>query len=174
MKNSRYIWLFGLIATLIVIAVPVAYFWPRVSGAEDNPQAHVQPTPVHTSHADLMTGPYETPQDVTKTCLGCHPQSADQVMHTTHWTWESQPFDVPWREDPVTIGKINQINNFCISSQGNQKKCMAATLAMAGRKMPTTIFRSAQRDCLACRRYQRLRQERLAGIPLRIDPIAAA
>jgi octaheme c-type cytochrome (tetrathionate reductase family) len=46
-------------------------------------------------------------------------------MKTTHWTWESQPFDVPWRDEPVTIGKMNQINNFCIGAQGNQKKCMS-------------------------------------------------
>jgi octaheme c-type cytochrome (tetrathionate reductase family) len=151
MKNARYIWLFGLIATLIVIAVPVAFFWPRASGAEDNPQAHVQPTPVHTSHADLMTGPYETPQDVTKACLECHPESADQVMHTTHWTWESQPFDVPWREDPVTIGKINQINNFCISSQGNQKKCMSCHTGYGWQEEAAYDFSDPLNvDCLAC------------------------
>jgi hypothetical protein len=32
---------------------------------------------------------------------------------------------VPWREGTVTIGKINQINNFCTGSQGNENKCMA-------------------------------------------------
>ena len=54
----------------------------------------------------------------------CHADSADQVMHTTHWTWEGEPVTVPWREEPVTIGKKTQINNFCISSQGNEKQCM--------------------------------------------------
>ncbi len=71
-----------------------------------------------------MTGPYASGQEVTRACLECHPDSADQVMHTTHWTWESEPFDVPWRDEPVTIGKKNQINNFCIGTQGNEKKCM--------------------------------------------------
>ncbi len=47
------------------------------------------------------------------------------MMKTTHWTWESKAFDVPWRDTPVTIGKINQINNFCIGSQGNENKCMS-------------------------------------------------
>ena len=42
-------------------------------------------------------------------------------MKTTHWTWESEAFDVPWRDEEVTIGKINQINNFCIGAQGNEK-----------------------------------------------------
>jgi hypothetical protein len=24
-------------------------------------------------------------------------------MKTSHWTWESKEFDVPWRDEPVTI-----------------------------------------------------------------------
>ena len=28
-------------------------------------------------------------------------------------------------EGEVTIGKANQINNFCIGAQGNENKCMA-------------------------------------------------
>lgn len=47
--------------------------------------------------------------------------------------YDDQPLDlakpevqIPWREgETATIGKFNQINNFCISAHGNQKSCMS-------------------------------------------------
>ena len=125
MKKSIPIWLIGLPLTLAVIIIPLAIFLPRAGKPKDNPQAFLSTPVTHTSHANLMNGPYDTPQEVTQACLECHPDSAAQLMKTTHWTWESQPFNVPWRDEPVTIGKMNQINNFCIGAQGNQKKCMS-------------------------------------------------
>ncbi len=107
------VWIFGLLAILAIIIIPLWIFWPENETPADNPEAFV---PVHktpTSHVDIITGPFETAQDVTANCLECHPDAASEYMQTTHWTWESEPFDVPWRSEPVTIGKINQINNFC-------------------------------------------------------------
>jgi octaheme c-type cytochrome (tetrathionate reductase family) len=105
----------------------------------------------HTSHVDILKGPYETPQSVTLACLECHPDAAAQVMATTHWTWESQPVQVPWRDEPVTIGKINQINNFCIGTQGNQKTCMTCHIGYDWQENSSYDFsKAANVDCLAC------------------------
>ncbi len=71
-------------------------------------------------------------------------------MHTTHWTWESQPFDVPWRDEPVTIGKKNQINNFCIGTQGNEKKCMTCHAGYGWSDANFDFSNSENVDCLAC------------------------
>ncbi|MFN8594795.1 MAG: hypothetical protein U0559_01220 [Anaerolineae bacterium] len=49
---------------------------------------------------------------------------------------KQKPFTVTWRTQPVTIGKANQINNFCISAQGNQKRLHGVPLGMAGRRAP--------------------------------------
>ncbi len=151
MRKRIPVWLIGLVATLAVIIVPVAIFWPKTAPAADNALAAVLPTPVHVAHADIIEGPLSTPQDVTRTCLTCHAEAATQVMKTTHWTWESQPFNVPWRDEPVTIGKANQINNFCIGAQGNQKKCMSCH-AGYGWQEGTSYDYSVQAnvDCLAC------------------------
>jgi octaheme c-type cytochrome (tetrathionate reductase family) len=152
MKRSPFIWIAGLAATLAVIIIPIAIFWPRdVQGKKSLVIKDPPAQPVHTSHADLMPGPYETPQDVTQACLECHPDAATELMATTHWTWESKPFDVPWRDEPVTIGKINQINNFCIGTQGNQKKCMSCHTGYGWEENTAYDFSNQLNvDCLAC------------------------
>jgi octaheme c-type cytochrome (tetrathionate reductase family) len=148
---QKYIWLAGLTVTLAVIIIPAMIFLPRGEAQRDSPQAFVAQTPVHTSHVDLLPGPYETGQEVTRACLECHPNSAAELMKTTHWTWESKPFDVPWRDEPVTIGKLNQINNFCIGSQGNQKKCMSCHTGYGWEENASYDFaEQANVDCLAC------------------------
>ncbi len=98
MKKRIPVWLIGLLITLAVVAVPVAIFLPKAAPVRDNPQAGLLPTPIHVSHVDIVQGPLDTPQQVTRACLTCHPDAAAQLMGTTHWTWESKPFDVPWRD----------------------------------------------------------------------------
>ena len=151
MRKNFPTWIAGLTATLAVIIIPVVVVWPKAELPKDNPSVNVPEHKVHTSHVDLMQGPYENGQDVTRACLECHPDAATQVMGTTHWTWESQPFSVPWRDEPVTIGKINQINNFCIGSQGNQKKCMTCHIGYGWREGTAYDFANLLGvDCLAC------------------------
>ncbi len=151
MTNTR-IWLTGLLVTIAAIAGPVLYFSRPPAEVRAAPAAALPQHQTHTSHADLLPGPYATGQDVTRACLTCHPDSAGQVMQTSHWTWESQPFTVAGRADPVTIGKINQINNFCISAIGNQKSCASCHVgygweegtAQANLTQPDNV------DCLVC------------------------
>ncbi|OGO47636.1 MAG: cytochrome C [Chloroflexi bacterium RBG_16_64_43] len=151
MRKRIPVWLIGLIVTLAVILIPVAAFWPRASRPPDDPQAAIQPTPIHTSHADIVQGPLSTPQEVTRNCLTCHADAAGEVMKTTHWTWASEPFNVPWRDEPVTIGKANQINNFCIGAQGNQKQCMSCHTGYGWQEDASYDFGVQENvDCLSC------------------------
>ena len=150
MKNTHLIWITGLLATLAIILVPLALFWPQTVTAKDDPWTGVPKHPIHTSHADLIKGPFTTGPEVTRACLECHPDSATQVMATTHWTWESKPFDVAWRDEPVTIGKANQLNNFCISAQGNQKKCTSCHTGYGWTEGEYDFTKAENVDCLAC------------------------
>ncbi len=151
MKKRIPVWLIGLLVTLAVIVIPVAIFWPKAAPARDNPQAGLLPTPIHVSHADIVQGPFDSPQEVTRACLTCHPDSATQLMGTTHWTWESEPFEVAWRDEPVTIGKANQINNFCIGAQGNQKQCMSCHAGYGWEEGAAYDFSVQENvDCLTC------------------------
>ncbi len=150
-KKNLPIWMIGLGVTLAVIVIPILFFMPRASLPKDKPLASVQPTAIHTSHADIVQGSLETPQEVTRECLRCHANSAAQVMKTTHWTWESEAFDLPWREEDVTIGKANQINNFCIGAQGNQKKCTSCHAGYGWQETVAYDFANPENvDCLAC------------------------
>jgi octaheme c-type cytochrome (tetrathionate reductase family) len=150
MKASRFTWLFGSLATLTVIVVPVALFWPRDARPVDAAWAAVPERPAHTDHTDILPGPYATGQDVTRACLDCHPDAAQQVMQTSHWTWESEPVLLPGRTAPVTIGKKNQINNFCIGIQGNWNKCTSCHAGYDWVDASYDFSNQANVDCLAC------------------------
>jgi octaheme c-type cytochrome (tetrathionate reductase family) len=178
MKKRIPPWLIGLIGILLVILVPVILFWPKESGPSTNPWDYLPEHPVHTDHSNIIQGPFETPQDVTRTCLECHPNAASEVMHTTHWTWQSEPVKVPWREEPVTIGKFNQLNNFCISSAGNESKCMTCHIGYAWDQYPPKgyDFNVAENvDCLVCHANKDIYAKGEYGNPANgVDLVAAA
>ena len=176
MRKRIPVWLIGLIVTLAVIIIPVTVFWPKASPTADDPQAAIQPTPVHTSHGDIVQGPLTTPQEVTRNCLTCHADAAGEVMKTSHWTWESEPFNVPWRDEPVTIGKANQNNNFCIGAQGNQKQCMSCHSGYGWQEDAAYDFGVQENvDCLACHADPSTYAKGNYGNPVEgIDLLAAA
>ncbi len=151
MRGTR-IWLIGFIVTVAAIALPVLFFSARPVEAGISAAAALPQRLIHTSHTDLMPGPYATGQEVTRACLTCHPDSASEVMKTSHWTWESEPFTVPGKDEPVTIGKINQINNFCISAIGNQKSCNSCHIGYAWEEGTenANLKQAENVDCLVC------------------------
>ncbi|MEJ5223680.1 MAG: tetrathionate reductase family octaheme c-type cytochrome [Anaerolineales bacterium] len=179
MPYSKYYWIFGLIAILAILIVPVVIFSPQEAQAAQNPRDFLPVRPVHVSHADIIKGPFETPQDVTRTCLGCHPDAAKEVMATSHWTWESQPVNVPWRDEPVTIGKANQINNFCISAQGNQKSCTSCHIGYGWQETDDYSqaydFNKAENvDCLVCHAQSGYAKGQYGNPAEGVDLLAAA
>ena len=175
MKEFRYLWIVGLIVTAAIIAVPVLLFASSGDEVSPDPWAYVQPTPAHTNHAALMPGPYTTGQEVTAACLTCHETSAQEMMQTTHWTWESEPVQLPGRDELVTVGKKNQLNNFCIGIQGNWTGC---TSCHAGYGWEDASFDFAEQtnvDCLACHADAATYGKSTAGNPAEgVDLVAAA
>jgi octaheme c-type cytochrome (tetrathionate reductase family) len=122
-----------------------------------------------------VKGPFESPQAVTAACLECHEESAAQVMHTTHWTWETEPITVPWRDEPVTIGKKNQINNFCIGIQGNERTCNSCHAGYGWADSSFDFENPLNVDCLACHADTATYAKGDYGLPAEdIDLVAAA
>jgi octaheme c-type cytochrome (tetrathionate reductase family) len=151
MKKRFPFWTLGLLGIILVILVPVLYFLPRGNNPSTNPEDYLPTKPVHVDHHDIVKGDFKTGQDVTRACLECHKDAANELMKTTHWTWESKAFDVPWRDEDVTIGKINQINNFCIGSQGNENRCMTCHAGYGWDEGRDTVLDKPENvDCLAC------------------------
>ena len=175
MKNQKPFWIMGLVGILIVITTPVAYFWPRDNKPDDDPWAYVPTKTSHVDHSDIISGPFETGQEVTRSCLECHKDAAAQVMVTSHFTWESTPFNVPWRDETVTIGKKNQINNFCIGTQGNQKKCTTCHVGYGWSDTSYDFNNPENVDCLACHADTASYAKGEYGLPAAgIDLVAAA
>lgn len=175
MKRRQWLWLIGLIGILLVIAIPIFLFLPKSTAASKDPKAGIPQHPTHTDHKNIISGPLATGQEVTQACLQCHPESADQVMHTTHWTWQSDPVKLPWRDEPVTIGKLNQINNFCIGAKGNEKTCTSCHTGYGWEKMPYDFSAAQNVDCLVCHADPGLYAKGNYGNPVKeVDLVAAA
>ncbi len=174
MKNSKYVWVIGLVVTLLIIFIPIALFGPKAEATRDNPQAHVPPPRSHTDHSQLLKGPYDAPSDVTKACLECHPQAGDQIIHTVHWTWESKPTYDPARQELVTTGKKNSINNFCIGIQGNWPACTACHIGYGWKDADFDFSNEDNIDCLVCHADANIYKKSKAGLPAEGIDLAAA
>lgn len=112
---------------------------------DDGPTTPPTPTVVDHSQFDVLQGPFETPEDVTKACLSCHTDAAQDIMHTTHWTWEFVN-----ETTGQTLGKKYVINNFCINPQSNEPRCTSCHIGY-GWKDNTFDFSAEEKvDCLVC------------------------
>ncbi len=101
------------------------------------------------SHKDRIQGPFETPQDVTNTCLMCHENAAKEVMSTSHWTWLDEKFT---NENNQTVqrGKINFINNFCIAVPSNNPRCTSCHTGYGWVDASFDFSKEENVDCLIC------------------------
>lgn len=173
--RRKYGWILIVIAILLLVGALAVILRPKPTTANSDPWAFVPAHKIHTDHSSIIQGPFSSGQEVTQACLECHADSASQVMHTTHWTWEGEPVSVPWREEPVTIGKKTQINNFCISSQGNEKQCMTCHAGYGWADETFDFDEPNNVDCLACHANAAIYNKDDYGLPAEtIDLVAAA
>ena len=159
-------WLVGLFAIVFIFLGSIYYFIPKNPPAADDPWASVPIRPAHVDHTELMPGPYATAQDVTKACVACHEDAANQIIHTTHWTWESDPITLPDRDEPVTTGKKNSINNFCIGIQGNWPSCSACHTGYGWQDDSFDFADTSNVDCLVCHEQSGVYTKGKGGYPV--------
>ncbi|MFN8594794.1 MAG: hypothetical protein U0559_01215 [Anaerolineae bacterium] len=50
----------------------------RASAAPADPKAGAA-APYHVDHKDIIKGPFNSPQEVTRNCLSCHPDATPQT-----------------------------------------------------------------------------------------------
>ncbi len=173
--RRKYGWILIVIAILLLVGVLAVWLRPRPTTANSDPWAFVPTHKIHTDHSSIIQGPFNSGQEVTQACLKCHPNSSNQVMHTTHWTWEGEPVNVPWREEAVTIGKKTQINNFCISAQGNERQCTSCHAGYGWADDNFDFDEPRNVDCLACHADAAIYNKDDYGLPAAtVDLLAAA
>ena len=94
---------------------------------------------------EILKQNFKSVQEVTKACLSCHTEAADQVMHTIHWTWEKH---VP--DTDQTLGKKDIINNYCISIQSNEPRCTSCHVGYGWKDNAFDFSVQENVDCLVC------------------------
>jgi octaheme c-type cytochrome (tetrathionate reductase family) len=148
-RPLRRDFIIGLVAILVVIAIPLVIFVPlRSPATPGDPWSGVPENLGHLNHASLMPGPYETGQDVTQACLECHPDAGEQMLRSEHFTWLNPPVEVDGNE--IAFGKAVALNNFCLGVQGNWPKCTSCH-AGYGWSDETFDFSDPENiDCLVC------------------------
>lgn len=127
----------------------------------------------HFDHTPVIPARFESPQEVTRACLKCHPQAAE-VIQTAHFLWLGDEVEVLGHAGTTRIGKKNLINNFCIASRGNEKSCMKCH-AGYGWADDTFDFKNPENvDCLVCHEHTRAYVKGTWGLPTRETDLAAA
>jgi octaheme c-type cytochrome (tetrathionate reductase family) len=107
--------------------------------------ASVMPSTADHRKFKALQRQFKSGPEVTEACLSCHTESAKQVQHTKHWTWESV--------DPQTgqkRGKRNIINNFCTSVVSNEADCMACHAGYGWKDDSFDFTAEKNVDCLVC------------------------
>jgi octaheme c-type cytochrome (tetrathionate reductase family) len=159
-------WIFGLLTIGLIFGLSIYYFTDTNETPVDDPWAGVPVRPAHVDHTSLMPGPYATGQEVTAACLTCHEDAANQIIHTAHWKWESEPVQLAERDEPVTTGKKNSINNFCIGIQGNWASCTACHVGYGWEDETFDFSDTSNVDCLVCHERSGMYKKGKMGVPV--------
>ncbi|MGW8273041.1 MAG: tetrathionate reductase family octaheme c-type cytochrome [Thermodesulfovibrionales bacterium] len=107
-------------------------------------------------HGQYISGTFLRGTDVTKFCLTCHEEEAQDFIRTSHWKWKGPPNGIVGMEvGSEELGKINLINNFCISVEGgskvsNKESCSACHAGYGLRDASFDFGDVTRVDCLVC------------------------
>lgn len=118
---------------------------PAAAGAPMTPpvQGVAQGSTADHSKFEILKGPFATGPDVTAACLTCHTEAAQQIMRTTHWTWEQVVGD-------QQLGKNNVINNFCVTIASNEPRCTSCHIGYGYKDRTFDFTKETNVDCLVC------------------------
>ncbi|MBI9075715.1 MAG: tetrathionate reductase family octaheme c-type cytochrome [Desulfatibacillum sp.] len=90
---------------------------------------------------DFKTGP-----EVTKACLSCHNEAAEQFQKTIHWKWLC-----PAAKPEAKLGKGGYVvNNFCISIYSNEPRCTSCHAGYGYKDKDFDFSVQENVDCLVC------------------------
>lgn len=96
----------------------------------------------------LLQKKFNSPKEVTETCITCHNKRHLEVMQSNHWNWEREEYIEG--KGIVKLGKKNAINNFCISATGNEKTCAKCHIGYGMTKEGFSFTDPKNIDCMVC------------------------
>lgn len=91
---------------------------------------------------------FNSPQEVTETCISCHTERHIEVMESSHWNWER----LAYVEDKgvTALGKKNAFNNFCIGAQSNEQSCAKCHIGFGMDDNQFDFTNARNVDCMVC------------------------
>ena len=95
-----------------------------------------------------MTGPYASPQDVTRDCIRCHEQQANDLSHSRHWRWQGEPFEIHGKT--IELGKRSILNNYCVAVSSNEPRCTSCHIGFGWKDDSFDLTAMENMDCLVC------------------------
>lgn len=105
---------------------------------------------VSEDHSEYIEGPFDTPQEVTETCLTCHEEAGEAFLHSVHWTWLGKESEVPGYPGKVRLGKKSVLNNFCIGLESNWPRCTSCHAGYGWEDDSFDFENMSNMDCLVC------------------------
>ncbi len=106
---------------------------------------------------------FNSPREVTETCLSCHTERGGEVMASSHWNWKRREY-VPGRGIRA-IGKANVLNNFCIGVSSNLEGCDSCHAGYGYVDKAFDFSDPGNIDCLACHDNSGTYAKGRAGLP---------
>jgi octaheme c-type cytochrome (tetrathionate reductase family) len=105
-------------------------------------------TPDHSTLVAFTGKP--SPQEVTRTCLGCHPRVGQDVLKTAHWNWKGYSPTLKGYEHRVDISLTVMVNNACIAIGPNLQECASCHIGYGWVDAKFDFASPANIDCLVC------------------------
>ncbi len=105
-------------------------------------------TPDHSILVSLKDKP--SPQEVTRTCLSCHPKVGQDLLKTAHWNWKGYSPTLVGYEHRTDISLKLMVNNYCVAIGPNLQQCMSCHIGYGGVDDRYDFKNPANIDCLVC------------------------
>lgn len=105
-------------------------------------------TPDHSKLAVFKDKP--GPQDVTRTCLGCHPKVGRDLLNTAHWNWKGYSPTLKGYEHRINISMTMMVNNSCIAIGPNLQECASCHIGYGWVDSSYNFSDPSNIDCLVC------------------------
>ncbi len=150
MENLKHSWIAVAILLFLIIFIPIMAFLPGSPEEGKSPWKDIIKKKTHLDHSAFFRSKFKRPQDVTKACLKCHEDAAENLMKTVHWKWEGDAVAVPGHSGKIRIGKKNLINNFCIGIRGNWSSCVSCHAGYGWNSADFDFNNQENVDCLVC------------------------
>jgi octaheme c-type cytochrome (tetrathionate reductase family) len=160
-------------ASLVVMALAAVVVASRFDATSPEAAGYSPKRRAHFDHTPVTPASFASPQEVTRTCLGCHP-SARHVMGTAHFQWLGAPAPIAGRVGLHRIGKRNLLNNFCISTRGNERACTKCHAGYGWADEQFDFDAPENVDCLVCHEHSGSYVKGISGLPTKESDLVAA